>query len=433
MTILNFDGPSRGNSAKSLKAFLGVGLLAAAVTVASTLAANININSGPVEFGQGVAQTTACDDQIIVTPSSSFVNGPMPSASPSPSSSPTSTPSPTPTASFYLDTITLSEIDSSEGACAGKYFTIKAYDSSSSSPLEFYEGASSLVFYDSGNAFSSSQSGMQLGFEIGSEVSIYINSPSLSASDVYKITVETSDQASIVQFVSVGSCDFDSIGGDTSTAVTSIAADLVDGIPGASIVGDAEAWGQPVPTFNTFLRDDGVSLGEGFALSAGWGEEENATLDTCLEDLLSESYPDVERLYNVHAITFTVSVPSNVNGFNFDWVFASNEDAADEYDIAALIVDGRDYALLSDGKVVHVYDNNLNESSIDFETAPYDLAEDLSTPATWSDKFYSRATFDKANNPPDGSGFSLHQITIAVGNTGDASAHSTIFISNFRG
>jgi hypothetical protein len=330
---------------------------------------------------------------------------------------------------FRFSGVEVSDIDATEGNCLGKTFTLKAYGETETAALATYS-----VFVGE-NGFSSGDGSIE-SFNPGtssSGFSLTFSSLTISANSVYKITIESSDQASIAQFVSVASCDFDSIGGDTSTAVTSIAEGFIDGIPGASIVGDAQAWGQPAPTFNTFVRDDGVSLGEGFALSAGWGEEENATLDTCLEDLLSESYPDVERLYNVHAITFTVSVPSNVNGFNFDWVFASNEDAEDEYDTAALIVDGRDFALLSDGKVVHVYDNNLNESSIDFETAPYDLAEDLSTPGTWSDKFYSRATFDKANNPPDGSGFSLHQITIAVGNTGDTSANSTIFVSNFRG
>jgi hypothetical protein len=51
-------------------------LIAAAVGLSSTLAANISINSGPVEFGQGVAQTVACsgDESIIVTPATTFSN-----------------------------------------------------------------------------------------------------------------------------------------------------------------------------------------------------------------------------------------------------------------------------------------------------------------------------------------------------------------------
>lgn len=74
MSVLNLDGPSGRNFGKPLKVVLGIGALAAVVAVTSTLAANININSGPVEFGQGVAQTTACDDSITVTPRSRFIN-----------------------------------------------------------------------------------------------------------------------------------------------------------------------------------------------------------------------------------------------------------------------------------------------------------------------------------------------------------------------
>jgi hypothetical protein len=51
-----------------------IGVAASLAMISSTLAANININSGPVEFGQGISQTTACDgDGITVTPRSSFI------------------------------------------------------------------------------------------------------------------------------------------------------------------------------------------------------------------------------------------------------------------------------------------------------------------------------------------------------------------------
>jgi hypothetical protein len=108
MSILNLGGPSGRKSGKSLKVLLGIGGLAAVVAVASTLAANININSGPVEFGQGVSQTAACDDQITVTPYSTYIN----SAG---------------AGSHKLSSIKVSGIDSTEGKCSGKTFVIKAY------------------------------------------------------------------------------------------------------------------------------------------------------------------------------------------------------------------------------------------------------------------------------------------------------------------
>lgn len=434
MSVLNFDNKPGRNMRKPFKLVLGIGTLAAVVAVTTTLASNININAGPVEFGQGVAQTTACDDSIMVTPVSAFVNGPMPSASPSPSSTPTSTPSPTPTAAFYLETIALSEIDSSESGCAGKYFTIKAYDNSNSAPLEFYPGASSLSFFDYGNSFSSSQSGMHVGFEDGSAVSIYIHSPTLSASEVYKITVETSDYSTLMQYVSSPSCDFDSIGGETATAYNSIAEGLIGGIPGVSLVGDAEIWGMPAATFESFVREDEeISLEDGAAVSSGWGNGGNSTLQDCLKDLLDQSYEDNDDVSSVQAITFSISVPRNISGFDFNWILASDEGVNSEWDVAAVLVDGRDYALLADGKVAHVYNGNLNGLDLSFDTSPDDLSQNLDGISTWSDLYQVRALFDKASNPADGSGYSVHQITIAAGNTDDDEGDTTLILSNFRG
>jgi hypothetical protein len=120
MTILNFDSSRGPRSGKARKLFLGIGAFVAVFSIASTLAANININSGPVEFGQGVAQTTACDDQITVTPYSTFINDSS-------------------TGSHMLTSVKIGGIDSSEDKCAGKTFVIKAYGDSGLLPLFNWE------------------------------------------------------------------------------------------------------------------------------------------------------------------------------------------------------------------------------------------------------------------------------------------------------
>ena len=80
MEILNFseNGNAKSNKGSKRRAFIGIGVIAAAIGLSSTLAANISINAGPVEFGQGVAQTVACsgDESVIVTPATSFTNAP---------------------------------------------------------------------------------------------------------------------------------------------------------------------------------------------------------------------------------------------------------------------------------------------------------------------------------------------------------------------
>jgi hypothetical protein len=120
MSLLNFDssGHMPKGEKKSLKIFLGIGALVGVVAIGSTLAASINLNGGgPVEFGQGVTQTVACDsDGITLRPESAFANvqgG----------------------GSFLASRIVVSDVDSSTGGCSGKRLTIRSYDNSSSTPI----------------------------------------------------------------------------------------------------------------------------------------------------------------------------------------------------------------------------------------------------------------------------------------------------------
>jgi hypothetical protein len=111
MSLLKFndESPKTTGSNKSLKYLLGVGALVGTIVLSSTFAASINLNAGgPVEFGQGVVQTTVCDDEITVTPISTFVNAAG-------------------YGSHMFTSLRISGIDSSEGKCSGKRFLIKAY------------------------------------------------------------------------------------------------------------------------------------------------------------------------------------------------------------------------------------------------------------------------------------------------------------------
>lgn len=80
MSILNLNTPQgRGPAGKkSVKLWMGVGLLAAVLGFGSTFAANITLNSpgGTTEFGQGVSQTVYCggNQSVTVTPISSYQN-----------------------------------------------------------------------------------------------------------------------------------------------------------------------------------------------------------------------------------------------------------------------------------------------------------------------------------------------------------------------
>jgi len=119
MASLKLDHFQKFNSRKPKmnKSILGFGVLIGIVLLGSTLAASINLNDGtPVEFGQGVAQTTACDSEITITPFSSFINSEE-------------------NPDFYFNSFSVSDISSS---CSGKIFTIKAYKNNDNSELELY-------------------------------------------------------------------------------------------------------------------------------------------------------------------------------------------------------------------------------------------------------------------------------------------------------
>jgi hypothetical protein len=93
---------------------LGLAGIAAVALLGSTLAANISLNSGAgVEFGQGVALTTACDSEITSTPTATFANAEG-------------------GGTFNFSTVAFSNVSS---ACLGKTFTLKAYGDTSATPL----------------------------------------------------------------------------------------------------------------------------------------------------------------------------------------------------------------------------------------------------------------------------------------------------------
>ena len=116
MEILKFENSSRPvrKKSSSSKAILGLAGIAAVALLGSTLAANISLNSGAgVEFGQGVALTTACDSDITSTPTATFANAAN-------------------GGTFNFSTVAFTNVSS---ACWGKTFTLKAYGDTSATPL----------------------------------------------------------------------------------------------------------------------------------------------------------------------------------------------------------------------------------------------------------------------------------------------------------
>ena len=190
MSSLNLEQheptPAKKKNNRNLKIFLGIGALIAVPTIGSTLAASITVNSGSVQFGQGISQAVACDPSVTLTPASSFSN---------------QNDTPTVSSTFKLGQITLSNVDNSSGACSGKTFSIKAYDNTPGAAAQtITSGTDSklLQIKWNGSAWDTStvNGGNQaVGFSSTDSSTVTITLPSAaqpSASLINKFTVETS-------------------------------------------------------------------------------------------------------------------------------------------------------------------------------------------------------------------------------------------------
>ena len=172
MSLLDYNSSesSAPGSKKPLKLILGISALVGVIALGSTLAASINLNSGsPVEFGQGVAQTTACDSEILITPTSSYDNG-------------------TDEGSFMFSGVTLGNLDTTSEGCAGKTLTLDAYGNSGSSLASFVISIGADGSFTSGNGDLSNE-GSQ-GTTSG--VTLTFTPATLDATSVYRITIQSS-------------------------------------------------------------------------------------------------------------------------------------------------------------------------------------------------------------------------------------------------
>ena len=126
MEILKFENApaprktSRKNN--NLKSLAGLATVAAIAVLGSTMAANITLGSGTLEFGQGVQTTAACDSSITLSPQVTFKNGASPV--------------------FMLSTVSFSGIDAQANACRGKTLSLSAYGETSATPVQFATGVS---------------------------------------------------------------------------------------------------------------------------------------------------------------------------------------------------------------------------------------------------------------------------------------------------
>ena len=163
----------------SVRGLVAVAGFAAVAVLGSTLAANISLNSGPIEFGQGVAVATACDsDGIVASPRSTFTNA-------------------SGGGQFNFASISFTGIADS---CSGKLFTVNAYGDTSATPLNIATigatryNVATFVLTNTITAKSSYINTVSSTSSTNADtVEIGFNGAQATSGAVFKITVQTSD------------------------------------------------------------------------------------------------------------------------------------------------------------------------------------------------------------------------------------------------
>jgi hypothetical protein len=170
MEILSFEGGAKASRKKKPLGFIiGIALVAGVTTIGSTLAASVTVSSGAITFGQGVAQATACDSAITLTPAASFTNA-------------------SGAGSFKLGSIAITNLDAT--ACNGKTFVIKAWGDTGSALTLFGSATEITSVVNATKASSTATTGATVGSSATTEIVYTITTPTLDAGDIYKLTIE---------------------------------------------------------------------------------------------------------------------------------------------------------------------------------------------------------------------------------------------------
>jgi hypothetical protein len=179
--LINYGPTPTPKSRKSLKFILGVCATIIAVILGTTFAANINLNTGhPVEFGQGIAQTTACtgNDYLTVTANAGYVNG-------------------VGSKDFKLTSLSLTHIPNS---CWEKSFLFQVYGTSGPVIVINSSDTSVSATYEGTNSYSSSgtisnATGENTPGSYGT-LTLAIADPVALTTDISKLVVQSSNNGS---------------------------------------------------------------------------------------------------------------------------------------------------------------------------------------------------------------------------------------------
>ena len=256
--MFNFNSSSKTKIGipSRIKYLLGIGSLIGVIALGSTLAASINLNIGvPVEFGQGVAQATACtgNESLTITPVSTFNNG---------------------YSSFKLDKLIISHVPQN---CVGKDFVIKVYSDNSGTQLQLDSAVSLVRVAYNGSGTQNVYGGMTNQITFDGQISNasvtdgygtfeieFNNGP--SAEDVTRLIIESINSLGFVPLngliVKLDAADYSGSGDWLDTSGSGINGVITSGV-GSGVIEWKNEFGGVFEGNGLDTVDNGISIGIG--------------------------------------------------------------------------------------------------------------------------------------------------------------------------
>lgn len=190
MSLLGFEAPTgryvRSRRSRIKLIALSALAIGALLLIRGTFAASITLNdSAPVEFGQGLALTTACSGEtnLEVTAQSNFVNS-------------------NGGGEFKFTSVRVQNIPAE---CFGKQFKITAHSTSGGGALALFDTSETeVIVNDYSGDFSTPQNGLTVSTVSSSEFTAIFDIPVADAGDVEILTIESTEAP---ERLTVGSFD----------------------------------------------------------------------------------------------------------------------------------------------------------------------------------------------------------------------------------
>ena len=166
---------------------------------------------------------------------------------------------------------------------------------------------------------------------------------------------------------------------------------------------------------------DSVNLG-GSRTLANAGIYLNSSGNISLSSLLKTAVnalpqPRWRGVTNMSALEYSVTAPAGITSISLQYLFGSNETCTQSWDIAAIFVDGINYAKLANGNTITV-DPSSGLVSVNPNVSGFSTS-------CWTNTYTMVGLFNMA--------LTTHKIQIVVGDTGDYQVPSTFAVSLISG